>query len=210
MAQQVNRRKKHLFKIILLGDSGTGKTSLMGRFVNNKFSQQYRATIGADFLTKDIVVGDIVATLQIWDTAGGDRFQTLGTHFYRGTDACMLVYDVHLKKTFENLESWRTQFIEMSHCQNSESFPFVCVGNKSDLTDTPSISKTMVEDWCAQKGMSRFDVSAKDGTNVEQAFLKLITLAIEKQKDDPVWELPASPGPLPPPAPPSESCCTIL
>lgn len=83
-------RKKVLLKVIILGESGVGKTSLMNQYVNKKFSNQYKATIGADFLTKEVIVDDRVVTMQIWDTAGQERFQSLGVAFYRGADCCVL------------------------------------------------------------------------------------------------------------------------
>lgn len=83
-------RKKVLLKVIILGDSGVGKTSLMNQYVNKKFSNQYKATIGADFLTKEVQVDDRTVTMQIWDTAGQERFQSLGVAFYRGADCCVL------------------------------------------------------------------------------------------------------------------------
>ncbi|KAJ8910435.1 hypothetical protein NQ315_012577 [Exocentrus adspersus] len=84
-------RKKVLLKVIILGDSSVGKTSLMNQYVNRKFSNQYKATIGADFLTKEVTVDDRTVTMQIWDTAGQERFQSLGVAFYRGADCCVLV-----------------------------------------------------------------------------------------------------------------------
>ncbi|KAF0721376.1 hypothetical protein AaE_010076, partial [Aphanomyces astaci] len=87
-------RKKVLLKVIILGDSGVGKTSLMNQYVNQKFTNQYKATIGADFLTKEIMSDEKLVTMQIWDTAGQERFQSLGVAFYRGADACVLVYDI--------------------------------------------------------------------------------------------------------------------
>ena len=85
---KMSARKKNILKVIILGDSGVGKTSLMHRYVSDKFSQQYKATIGADFLTKEVSMdGDKVATMQVWDTAGQERFQSLGVAFYRG---CLL------------------------------------------------------------------------------------------------------------------------
>ena len=83
-------RKKVLLKVIILGESGVGKTSLMNQYVNKKFSNHYIATIGADFLTKDIIVDDYLVTMQIWDTAGQERYQSLGVAFYRGADCCVL------------------------------------------------------------------------------------------------------------------------
>ncbi|XP_021573009.1 ras-related protein Rab-7a isoform X2 [Carlito syrichta] len=96
-------RKKVLLKVIILGDSGVGKTSLMNQYVNKKFSNQYKATIGADFLTKEVMVDDRLVTMQIWDTAGQERFQSLGVAFYRGADCCVLVFDVTAPNTFPTL-----------------------------------------------------------------------------------------------------------
>ena len=83
-------RKKVLFKVIILGDPGVGKTSLMDQFVNKKFSNNYKPTIGVDFLTKEVLVEDRVVNLQIWDTAGQERFRAFGNAFYRGADCCVL------------------------------------------------------------------------------------------------------------------------
>merc|ERR1719473_1870579 len=99
-------RKKVLLKVIILGDSGVGKTSLMNQYVNKKFSNQYKATIGADFLTKEVLLDEKLVTMQIWDTAGQERFQSLGVAFYRGADACVLVYDITNARSFSQLQTW--------------------------------------------------------------------------------------------------------
>uniref|UniRef100_A0A8C1EVC9 RAB7b, member RAS oncogene family n=1 Tax=Cyprinus carpio carpio TaxID=630221 RepID=A0A8C1EVC9_CYPCA len=126
-------RKKVLLKVIILGDSGVGKTSLMNQYVNNKFSNQYKATIGADFLTKEVMVDDRLVTMQIWDTAGQERFQSLGVAFYRGADCCVLVYDVTAPTTFKTMDSWRDEFLIQASPRDPENFPFVVLGNKIDL-----------------------------------------------------------------------------
>ena len=86
----------------------------MNQYVNKKFTNQYKATIGADFLTKDVVIDDKWVTMQIWDTAGQERFQSLGVAFYRGADCCVLVHDLTNPKSFSNLESWREEFLLQS------------------------------------------------------------------------------------------------
>eukprot|EP01084_Bolivina_argentea_P085713 154932_1 len=100
-------RNKSMLKVIVLGDSGVGKTSLMSRWVHKKFDGRYKATIGADFLTKEIPVGDKLVSIQVWDTAGQERFASLGVAFYRGADAVILVYDVSDITSFENLTKWK-------------------------------------------------------------------------------------------------------
>jgi small GTP-binding protein len=134
--------QKKTLKIVLLGDSGVGKTSLMNRYSTGKFTGQYKATIGADFLAKDNVIVETytrqLVTLQIWDTAGQERFQSLGMGFYRGADACLLVYDVTDPHSLDNLDHWRKEFLEQvgsgagSLGDASTQFPFVVLGNKID------------------------------------------------------------------------------
>merc|ERR1712054_249038 len=123
-------RKKVLLKVIILGDSSVGKTSLMNQYVNKKFNTQYKATIGADFLTKEVSIPERVVTMQIWDTAGQERFQSLGVAFYRGADACILVFDVTSKKSFDALDTWRDEFLVQASPGDPEKFPFVVLGNK--------------------------------------------------------------------------------
>ncbi|KAH1370156.1 hypothetical protein KXW75_004657 [Aspergillus fumigatus] len=167
-------RKKVLLKVIILGDSGVGKTSLMNQYVNKKFSASYKATIGADFLTKEVLVDDRLVTMQacIWDTAGQERFQSLGVAFYRGADCCVLVYDVNNSKSFEALDSWRDEFLIQASPRDPESFPFVVIGNKIDVEESKRmISSKRAMTFCQSKGnIPYFETSAKEAVNVEQAF----------------------------------------
>ncbi|KAJ6412448.1 hypothetical protein OIU84_005491 [Salix udensis] len=108
----MSARGRTLLKVIVLGESGVGKTSLMNQYVHKKFSQQYKATIGADFVTKELLIDDRLVTLQIWDTAGQERFQSLGVAFYRGADCCVLVYDVNVMRSFDTLDNWHEEFLK--------------------------------------------------------------------------------------------------
>lgn len=134
--------RKHFIKVIILGDSAVGKTSLMNQYVTKRFTQQYKATIGADFLTKDLTVDGRPITLQIWDTAGQERFQSLGVAFYRGADCCILVYDITSTKSFESLSSWKDEFVSQSNCRDPDNFPFVILGNKVDKEHERKVSTT--------------------------------------------------------------------
>jgi len=180
-------RKKVLLKVIILGDSGVGKTSLMNQYVNKKFSNQYRATIGADFLTKEVMVDDRLVTLQIWDTAGQERFQSLGVAFYRGADCCVLVFDVNVAKTFDNLDSWRDEFLIQAAPRDPDRFPFVVIGNKIDMENTRVVSTKRLQQWCASKGdIPFFETSAKEAINVEQAFQTIAKNALLQEGPEPV------------------------
>ncbi|CAF1080094.1 unnamed protein product, partial [Didymodactylos carnosus] len=147
-----------------------GKTSLMNQFVNRKFTNQYKATIGADFLTKEIQIDDRLVTMQIWDTAGQERFQSLGVAFYRGADCCVLCYDVTAPNSFKSLESWRDEFLIQSGPRDPENFPFVVIGNKIDLENRSN-------------NIPYFETSAKEGVNVEKSFETVARNALAREKE---------------------------
>eukprot|EP01080_Neovahlkampfia_damariscottae_P005846 gene5846-9669_t len=177
---------KVLKKVVILGDSGVGKTCLMNQFVNQEFTNRYKATIGADFETSTIKVDDRMIALQIWDTAGQERFQSLVESFYRGADACLLVFDVNVESTFNNLSNWKSEFLVKAFPPNSNDFPFVVVGNKVDCDETRVISCDKATKWCNSQGFPYFETSAKEGTNVIEAFQVLArkSLGVEKEQDE--------------------------
>eukprot|EP01117_Protostelium_nocturnum_P003889 TRINITY_DN15150_c0_g1_i1.p1 TRINITY_DN15150_c0_g1~~TRINITY_DN15150_c0_g1_i1.p1 ORF type:complete len:207 (+),score=61.31 TRINITY_DN15150_c0_g1_i1:120-740(+) len=174
-------QKKALLKVIILGESGVGKTSLMNQYVSKKFSSHYKATIGADFLTKEVMVDDKLVTNQIWDTAGQERFQSLGVAFYRGADCCVLVFDVNVAKSFERIDNWREEFLSQAAPTNPDTFPFVLIGNKIDL-ENRAVTEKRARAWCAANGnIPYFETSAKDATNVDQAFLTIAKNALSQE-----------------------------
>ena len=177
-------QKKALLKVIILGDSGVGKTSLMQQYVNKKFSNQYKSTIGADFLTKEVMVDDRLVTMQIWDTAGQERFQSLGVAFYRGADCCVLTYDVTAPASFTSLDSWKDEFLIQSSPRDPDNFPFVVLGNKVDL-DNRSIPSKRAQQWCHNNNdISYFETSAKEAINVELAFQTIAKNALAQEAED--------------------------
>mmetsp|Transcript_23674 Transcript_23674/g.41936 ORF Transcript_23674/g.41936 Transcript_23674/m.41936 type:complete len:185 (+) Transcript_23674:428-982(+) len=177
--------RKHLQKVIILGDQAVGKTSLMNQFVSNRYSQQYKATIGADFLTKDITIDGKQVTMQIWDTAGQERFQSLGVSFYRGSDSCVLVYDITSSKTFESLQHWKEEFLQNVTQPNPDAFPFVVLGNKSDKESDRRVSRAQAESWCRSSGnIPHFETSAKDNINVVEAFESIARRALTQAKPE--------------------------
>uniref|UniRef100_A0A914C846 Rab7 n=1 Tax=Acrobeloides nanus TaxID=290746 RepID=A0A914C846_9BILA len=188
-----NRQRKALLKVIILGDSGVGKTSLMNQYVNKRFSNQYKATIGADFLTKDIMIDDRLVTMQIWDTAGQERFQSLGVAFYRGADCCVLVYDVTNSNSFKSLDTWRDEFLIQASPRDPENFPFVLLGNKIDSEANRAVSSKRAQSWCQSKNdMPYYEVSAKEAINVEEAFQAIARNALQRDSQD-VHDFPEFP-----------------
>ncbi|KAK6118418.1 hypothetical protein DH2020_047835 [Rehmannia glutinosa] len=167
--------KRSLLKIILLGDSG---------YVHNKFRPQYKATIGADFVTKELQIDEKLVTLQIWDTAGQERFQSLGVAFYRGADCCILVYDVNVLKSFETLQNWHEEFLKQVDPANPETFPFVLIGNKVDIDG--GNSRVRVVHF--KGNIPYFETSAKEGYNVDTAFMSVAETALATEPAN-IWPL---------------------
>lgn len=124
---------KHSFKVVIIGDAGVGKTSLRQRYLAGAFHQGYRATIGCDFISKPVEVDGTQISLSIWDTAGQDRFRSLGTSFYRGADVCILVYSS--PESLASLSTWFGEFKTRCPVEEKElrSFAWIAVGNKTDL-----------------------------------------------------------------------------
>jgi len=177
-------QKKILLKIIVLGESGVGKTSLLIRYVENRFTLNTKSTIGANFLTKRVEVGDKVATCQIWDTAGQERFQGLGTAFYRGSDGVIFVFDVTQRKSFEELEQWKKAFLIQVGQEGNDKFPMIILANKVDLEDKREVSQKELRDWCSKQNLTWFETSAKEGANVDRAFEEIANLVIQNMKPE--------------------------
>lgn len=167
--------KPTFLKVVLLGDGGVGKSSLIQRFVSNKYDPSLFHTIGVEFLNKDLEVDADRYTLQIWDTAGQERFKSLRTPFYRGTDCCLLTYAIDDSQSFQNIAMWKKEFLYYADVKDPDNFPFVVLGNKSDLASERKVSTDEAKDWCSKNGkLPHFETSAKDAINVDLAFAAAI------------------------------------
>jgi Ras-related protein Rab-7A len=169
----MSTQKKQLLKVIILGDSGVGKTCLLNQYVSKKWDTRYKATIGADFMTKDIEVNGQDVTFQLWDTAGQERFQSLGAAFYRGADAFVLVFDVTMQESFQHISGWREEFM-----MQAGNKPCVLLGNKCDLEQNRQVPARTARQWCQQDKIPYYETSAKDNMNVTEAFLKIAELGL--------------------------------
>lgn len=133
------------------------------------------------------MIDDKLVTLQIWDTAGQERFQSLGVAFYRGADACILVYDITAEKSFEQLNSWRDEFLTQANPRDPDNFSFVVIGNKVDKESDRRVPKTKATQWCKSKGskpIPYFETSAKDAVKVEAAFLEAAQIALLQESNN--------------------------
>ena len=154
--------------------------------MHSKTTGNTKPTIGADFSKKEIEVDGQVVTLQIWDTAGQEKFQSLGFAFYRGADCCALTYDLTDPSSFENLDKWKDGFIENASPDDVKTFPFVLLGNKCDLQGR-RVDAEKAHTWCKENhDMSHYETSAKEGTNVKDAFIDMVRKAIRRDPKDSV------------------------
>ncbi|KAG1238073.1 hypothetical protein G6F68_000357 [Rhizopus microsporus] len=157
----------YLFKIIIIGDSGVGKSNLLLRYTSNEFLQDSRSTIGVEFATKTINIDNHVIKAQLWDTSGQERYKAITSAFYRGAVGALLVYDITRKASFNHIAQWLEELNE--HIE--DSIPLVLVGNKIDLSDTSrAVSTEEAKNYASKSKMMFFEASAYDTTNVTLAF----------------------------------------
>ncbi|XP_014681835.1 PREDICTED: ras-related protein Rab-8A-like [Priapulus caudatus] len=158
-----------LFKLLLIGDSGVGKTCVLFRFSEDAFNSTFISTIGIDFKIRTIELDGKKIKLQIWDTAGQERFRTITTAYYRGAMGIMLVYDITNEKSFENIKNWIRNIEEHA----SSDVERMILGNKCDCDDRRGVSRQRGEQLAVEYGVKFMETSAKAGINVEQAFFTL-------------------------------------
>lgn len=174
------REYDHLFKLLIIGDSGVGKSSILLRFADNVFSGTYITTIGVDFKIRTIDVEGEKVKLQIWDTAGQERFRTITSTYYRGTHGVIVVYDVTNGDSFVNVKRWLHEID-----QNCDVVSRVLVGNKCDC---PPERRVVVQEdarkFADQMSIQLFETSAKDNVNIEQVFSAITKLVLQQKKEN--------------------------
>ena len=171
-----------IFKIVLIGDSGVGKTNILSRFINNEFSLTTQATVGVEFGSKIIKKGEKLIKLQIWDTAGQERYKSITSAYYKGSKGAFVVYDISRKSTFDNVDKW----IDELKNHGSEDVFIMLVGNKSDLKDQREITEEEVKKKAELYNVAFCETSALEGKNIGYAFENLIneiTKKVEKERE---------------------------
>ena len=172
-----NNQNKVDIKIITLGDSHVGKSSLIIKYIDNKFSNVYMSTIGFDLKHKQINLKDgTEAKIMIYDTAGQERFKSLAANYIKKANGILLVYDIADHTTFENIGVWMESITE----EKGDKLPIVLVGNKADLTDERQVSNEEGKNLAKNKGFHFYETSCKNGANVTECFLDLAELVYEK------------------------------
>lgn len=163
-----------LFKLLIIGDSGVGKSSLLLRFSDNTFSNSYITTIGVDFKIRTITVKGHKIKLQIWDTAGQERFRTITSTYYRGTHGVVVVFDVSNSESFANVKRWLHEID--TNCENVQK---ILVGNKVDEPVRRAVPEAEAKHFANSLNINYFETSAKENLNVEQMFQCITELVLD-------------------------------
>merc|ERR1711988_817944 len=159
----------YLFKLLLIGDSGVGKSCMLLRFADDACTDSYISTIGVDFKIRTVEIDGKVIKLQIWDTAGQERFRTITSSYYRGAHGIIVVYDVTEMETFHAVERWMTEIVRFAGPDVNK----MLVGNKCDMVAKKVVDYSTAKEFADSHGIPFFETSAKDNQNVEQAFIDL-------------------------------------
>ncbi|XP_044847267.1 ras-related protein Rab-25 [Mauremys mutica] len=170
-----------VFKVVLIGESGVGKTNLLSRFTRNEFNHDSRTTIGVEFSTRTIMVGNAMVKAQIWDTAGLERYRAITSAYYRGAVGALLVFDIAKHQTYDVVERWLKELYDHAEA----TIIVMLVGNKTDLAQAREVPTEEAKMFAENNGLLFIETSALDSTNVEQAFetiLRDIFNKVQKQQ----------------------------
>jgi len=179
----------YLFKVVLIGDSGVGKSNLMTRYTQDEFSEESPSTIGVEFMTKSLKVENRDVKVQIWDTAGQERFRAISRSIYHGAKGAMLVYDITNQATFDNVGNWLQEL--KTHV--NPSTVIMLIGNKSDLDHLRAVKQETANKFAQENGLTFLETSARNTSNVDKSFEWLVR-EIYKSVTNP------TPTPMPGPA----------
>lgn len=170
MARRPDEEYDYLFKVVLIGDSGVGKSNLLSRFTRNEFCLESKSTIGVEFATRTLQVEGRTVKAQIWDTAGQERYRAITSAYYRGALGALLVYDVTKPTTFENVSRWLKELRDHA----DSNIVIMLIGNKTDLKHLRAVATEDAQGFAEKEGLSFIETSALEATNVEKAFQTIL------------------------------------
>ena len=172
-------------QLLIIGDTAVGKTSIISRYANGTFKEEYIATVGLDYSIKQEIIDDKSIQIKIWDTAGQERFKSLTQNYFRNAEGVILTFDVTSSESFGNLKYWISSFKENMEKKNI-FIPVIIIGNKIDLVDSREINKEDAEKFSKEKNYKYFETSAKTGEGVDEAIKELVNQVLKQngQKDD--------------------------
>ncbi|XP_029937801.1 ras-related protein Rab-15-like [Myripristis murdjan] len=169
-----------LLRLMILGDSGVGKTCLLRRFTENEFHPSHISTIGVDFKMKTLEIDGIKVRVQIWDTAGQERYQTITKQYYRRAQGIILVYDVTNEPSFQHIVKWASDVDEYA----ADKVQRILVGNKSDEVKDRQVTKEQGSKVAQTFGLDFFETSAYTNSNINESFTRLAELVLEAHRKE--------------------------
>lgn len=181
----MQRRGSNLdLKIVVLGSSFVGKTSLINRYCNGTFIENTRSTIGAGFFTHSLNIENTEVTVMLWDTAGEERFRSVAPSLLRGANGLILVFDLSVPESFNDINIYMDMFLDTCKVDSNSNPPILLLGNKCDVEECEQkITQETVDKWKQKNHVTQyFKVSAKDGTNVDEAFESFVKTLVAPPK----------------------------
>ncbi|XP_014831151.1 PREDICTED: ras-related protein Rab-15-like [Poecilia mexicana] len=169
-----------LFRLLLLGDSGVGKTCMLRRFTEGEFDPSHISTIGVDFKMKTIKIGGLKVRIQIWDTAGQERYQTITKQYYRRAQGIIFVYDITNLPSFQHIAKWASDVDEFA----PDDVQTILVGNKADEEFGRQVTKDQGKKLAETYGMEFFETSASTSSNISESFIRVTELVLQAQMRD--------------------------
>ena len=168
-------------KILLIGDTSVGKTSILCKYIDDEFSDTYLSTIGIEFKIKPLIINGKKVLLRIWDTSGQERYRSITQNFYRNANGILFIFDITKKETFDNIKIWLT---DSENCEDNKVTKML-IGNKIDLENKRKIDNETIKKFAEKKEMKYFEASAKEGINIDNIFRELAELILfNKSKED--------------------------
>ncbi|XAR49336.1 hypothetical protein NMG60_11032505 [Bertholletia excelsa] len=171
MARRPDEDYDYLFKVVLIGDSGVGKSNILSRFTRNEFCLESKSTIGVEFATRTLQVEGRTVKAQIWDTAGQERYRAITSAYYRGALGAILVYDVTKPTSFENISRWLKELRDHA----DSNIIIMLIGNKTDLKHLRAVATEDAQGFAEREGLSFIETSALEAVNVEKAFQMILS-----------------------------------
>ena len=163
-------KEDYKLKVVVVGDSGVGKTNLIKRFITNTFSENSKATVGVEFISKSYKINNQVFKIEIWDTAGQERYKSITAAYYKGAKGALIVYDTTQKTSYENINKWMVEIKDKA----SKDMKLMIIGNKTDLKDSRQVETNEALQKAKDLEAPLMETSAKDGSNVREAFYDLL------------------------------------
>ena len=169
-----------MVKVVIVGDSGVGKTNIMSKYLKNEFHEDSKATVGVEFGSKQFNIQGHQVKAQIWDTAGQERYNAITSAYYKGAKGAFIVYDISRKNTFDSISRWVSDITATA----DKKITLILIGNKSDLEDQRQVTKEQGEEKAKEFGLAFLETSASSGDNLEKAFSLMINEVYKKCQED--------------------------